>query len=191
MSGDSTEQPDGSLPPAVDAEQARQRAWLDSRPRRWMFWRQQPTIRRLELLMLPLWVFPCRQSDSASTAAAVGVEALDGVSFFLDPALPRASSQAPSLHLRPRIDRDKAHDLAQQELQDAALRSRRLTASALVGAELEEPFLVGYPFWIAYLKKARRYDFLVIDGISGSNAGLRMRKPVLSALRLLENNPTS
>jgi len=176
----------GSLPVLVAEAEAHERATVYSRPRRWMFWRQPPVIRRLEVLVLPLWVFPCGKTGEPTASAAIGVEAMDGAAFVLDPDLPPPSVKAPPLCLAPRLTSENAHKLAQQELQDTALRSRRLKSAALVGTELRQPFLIGYPFWIAYLKKGNRYDFLPIDAVSGSHAGLRMRKAVLFALRDLE-----
>jgi hypothetical protein len=120
---------------------------------------------------------------------------MDGAAFVLDPHLPPPSVKAPPLCLAPRLTSENAHKLAQQELQDTALRSRRPKSAALVGTELRRPFLIGYPFWIAYLKKATATIFCrsmpsralmpFADAQSGSLCAARLGEGELIKLLLI------
>lgn len=45
---------------------------------------------------------------------------------------------------------------------------------------------VYYPFWVGYYKRKGKYDFRIIDALSGEFQGVRMRRLFLAALRHLD-----
>jgi hypothetical protein len=51
--------------------------------------------------------------------------------------------------------------------------------------EISEGRKVLYPFWVAYFKKKKGYDFKAIDAVSGEIQGIRMRRLFMNALRKL------
>jgi hypothetical protein len=52
-------------------------------------------------------------------------------------------------------------------------------------AEISEGRKIYYPFWVAYIKKKKGYDFKVLDAVSGEIQGIRMRRVFMKALRKL------
>jgi hypothetical protein len=59
------------------------------------------------------------------------------------------------------------------------------TRSAPQAEKISEGRRIFYPFWIGYFKRRGRYDFMVLDAVSGEIQGIKMRKVFMKAFRLM------
>jgi hypothetical protein len=59
------------------------------------------------------------------------------------------------------------------------------THSASQTEEVSGEKKIFYPFWVGYIQKRGRYDFIALDAVSGEIQGIKMRKVFLKAFRSL------
>lgn len=65
------------------------------------------------------------------------------------------------------LDQDRALRRVKEELKWGAMTSRLKIKKKYRLDEVSELGKIGYPFWIVYFKRRRRYNFLVYDALSG------------------------
>jgi hypothetical protein len=75
----------------------------------------------------------------------------------------------------------KALDQYKGILLEHGLRTRSHPSAG----EISEGREVFYPFWVAYFKMRKGYDFKAIDAVSGEIQGVKMRRLFMNALRKL------
>ena len=145
----------------------------------------------LELVHLPYYFFTVTLSQE-NGSQHVGV-AVDGVlaatMFFVAERLasePRGDRALCGFAQSPDRAREVARDEYRSLLLEHGLRSRRVVSVQ----EISEPDAAHYPFWVAYFKRGRSYDFRALDAVSGEIQGVRMRKVFLAAFRQMREQDT-
>jgi hypothetical protein len=149
---------------------------------------------KLEVVYLPFYLFDMavekdmREKDrefSSRQNVTITVDGLLGHAVLFaeeawdvenDPKLPApacAFALSPSRAARAALDQYKG------VLLEHGLRTR----SHARAAEISEGKKIHYPFWVAYFKKKRGYDFKALDAVSGEIQGVRMRRLFMKAFR--------
>ena len=83
------------------------------------------------------------------------------------------------------ISQSVAEKTALEEYKAILLEHGLRTRSFPRAAQILRIQKIHYPFWIAYFRKGRGYDFKALDAVSGEIQGIKMRKVFLRAFRLM------
>ena len=142
---------------------------------------------RVELIYLPFYLFEVvSSSEERKQEAKVCLDGLlgDNLFFFRENMSYKDKVENPvcPLVLSPAEARQKAADKYKWLQLEHKLRIKQ---EFEINA-LSEGKQIFYPFWVGYFQKGGgRYDFKIMDAVSGEVQGVRMRKAFLKALRHL------
>jgi hypothetical protein len=159
--------------------------------RLWKKKKKPAPLKRVELIYLPFYVFAVvTPGEEKKQKVSITLDGLlgDNLFFFREnmqyvsgvdhPVCPFVLS-LPGAQTRVK----EKHRWLQMEY-----RSRMKQKAAVY--EILEGKRIFYPFWVGYFQVGgaftlRKYDFKLMDGVSGEVQGVRMRKVFLKALRYL------
>lgn len=80
----------------------------------------------------------------------------------------------------PRLGPDDALEVAEQAFSAAGFRTVAASVRPAPAASTAE--LVEYPLWVAYVRRRAGWDIRIVDAVTGSPAGPRLKSAVLGAL---------
>ena len=173
-----------SVSPTLSKEQATARLCTPATSFPARLWSKpiQPT--RVELIYLPYYFFQFEISQETGTQkVGIAIDAVIGANvFFVGDTLVRtAGCDGPTCDFlqSPPAAREAAENEYRWLLLEHGLRNKRKVSIA----ETSEAERVHYPFWVAYYKRRRSYDFKALDAVSGELQGIKMRKLFLAAFR--------
>lgn len=138
-------------------------------------------------MYLPFYLFDISVVSSSWQNVAVTVDGLlghavlfagDSLEMGNEPAL---STAVCDFLISPSDAAGIALDQYKGILLEHGLRMRTQTHAE----KISEGKKIFYPFWIAYFKKKRGYDFKALDALSGEIQGVRMRRLFMKALKEL------
>jgi hypothetical protein len=94
---------------------------------------------------------------------------------------PKASAPSCDFEISSSDAAKKVMDTYKGILIEHGLRTRSHSSAD----EVSEGKQIFYPFWVAYYKKKKGYDFKALDAVSGEIQGVRMRRLFMRALKIL------
>jgi len=153
------------------------------------FGKKKPvTPQRVELIYLPFYLFEVvSSSEERKQEVKVCLDGLlgDNLFFFRENMAYKDKVENPvcPFVLSPAEAQQKATDKYKWLQLEHKLRIKQKFE---IG-EISEGKQIFYPFWVGYFQKAGgRYDFKIMDAVSGEVQGVKMRKVFLKALRHLD-----
>lgn len=81
------------------------------------------------------------------------------------------------------LSSSRAAEVALDQYKGVLLEHGLRTRSHARAAAISEGRKIYYPFWVAYFKKKKGYDFKALDAVSGEIQGVRMRRIFMKAFR--------
>jgi len=139
---------------------------------------------RLELIHLPVYIFEAniKQQENLKTVE-FSVDGLLGNVMFFAPIEQYFLDKTENKVIEFSLPLDEAEKLVVKHCKTLILQQgmRFHREASLLSVQFSKS--IYYPFWIAYFKKGKKYDFKAFDGISGEIQGIRMRKVFLKAFR--------
>ncbi len=165
--------------PRVEEDAARARLT----PRRKLLRRGRPLRpERVELVYFPYHLFEVSVADAgAERRVRVALDGVLGVFSFVE---------TDALDLRPEADGPRfPFRIGGEEAGEKALAAYRRALFGHVFHRLRRPTVKGvgehrelyYPYWVAYYRTRKGYDFRAVDGIHGEPLSVRMRRAFLTA----------
>ena len=149
---------------------------------------------KLEVLYLPFFLFDIAV-EKETREKGRGFSGRQNVTLTVDGLLGHAVLFAenawdvendPKPHVRVcefALTSSHAADVALEQYKGVLLEYGLRTRSHAQSAEISEGRKIYYPFWVAYFKKKKGYDFKALDGVSGEIQGVRMRRVFMRAFR--------
>ncbi len=164
--------------PTISAEEARK---ILSRRARFSL-RRKREMKKMELLCLPHYlhavIISQENGEREVPTCTDGISS--GFSFF-DGRQLTFSDEAPGMFLDFVVSEEESEKACLENfrwhLVHHVLR-RRVRASL---KEIRSTEAIQYPYWVAYFKTRRGYDFRAADAVTGAIQGPRMRKVFLTA----------
>ena len=148
------------------------------------------SLKRIELIYLPFYVFEVIARDQAqSPKALISLDGLLGDNWFffkenLEYTECTDSVKYPTCPFR--VEESAARRAAADKYKWFRLEYRFRLKEKLTAVEIAGSRKMYYPFWVGYFPKRNGYDFRLADAVSGEVQGVRMRGVFLKALRSLE-----
>lgn len=139
---------------------------------------------RVELIWLPYYRVHrvvCGTDGPAETAWLVS--AGDGEVVRLGspgPTWEDGPPRSPGPQFAPRLGPDDALKVAEQAFSVAGFRT--VAPSVRPAPAVSTAELVEYPLWVAYVRRGAGWDIRIVDAVTGSPAGPRLKSAVLGAL---------
>jgi hypothetical protein len=158
------------------------------------FKKKSPSVERVELVSLPFYRFDVvvqeegkgRYNKKPLTQNVVlSVDGLLGHTVFYFKADLDFGSGTKSPVCSFELTPAEAEKIVLNEYRSFLLEHGLRTRSALQAEKISEAMKIFYPFWVGYFMKRGRYDFIVLDAVSGEIQGIKMRKVFLKAFRLM------
>ncbi len=151
---------------------------------------------KLEIVYLPFYLFEVavertvkgkKTRDSYRQDVTLSVDGLLGHAvLFAGQALEiEKSPETPAPVCDFIISSSDAAMMALDQYKGILLEHGLRTRSYSHAKEISEGRKIYYPFWIAYFKKKKSYDFKAVDAVSGEIQGIRMRRVFIRALKSL------
>jgi len=149
---------------------------------------------KLEVLYLPFFLFDIAV-EKETREKGRGFSGRQNVTLTVDGLLGHAVLFAenawdvendPKPHVRVcefALTSSHAADVALEQYKGVLLEHGLRTRSHARAAAISEGRKIYYPFWVAYFKKKKGYDFKALDGVSGEIQGVRMRRVFMRAFR--------
>jgi len=152
---------------------------------------------RLEVVYLPFYLFDVlvekdekRQKNTPTSQqhVALFVDGLLGHTvLYAEHGLDLVKGlQAPGPACDFEISSSEAAKMALDQYKGILLEHGLRTRSHPHATEISEGRKIYYPFWVAYFKKKKGYDFKALDGVSGEIQGIKMRRIFIKALKSLQ-----
>jgi hypothetical protein len=152
-------------------------------------------LKQIELVFLPFYYFELRTESKKSDLQRANfvVDGITGVYSLFDPIELTNTPPVNTSVFQFELTLPRAREIGLFEYKRSLL-NYGLKQHVFIEVKeilLEEKFF--YPFWIGYYVVGKKYDFLVIDALSGKMPGIKLRRAFLSAFNQAENNihPTS
>jgi hypothetical protein len=180
--------------PKISEQEARN---IFSKKKRFSFFRLKKKslpVERVELVSLPFYLFDVNVKEEGKGRykkkplmqnVVLSVDGLLGHTvFYVKDDLDfgsRTKSAVCSFELTPA----EAEKFVLSEYRAFLLEHGLRTRSAPRAEKISEGRRIFYPFWIGYFRKRGRYDFIVLDAVSGEIQGIKMRKVFMKAFRLM------
>ena len=143
--------------------------------------RDRTTLKRIELVYLPFFLFDMMQAGIHK--GRICVDGLIGNAFFsVQNDLLTTEKLDVSLCpfvLSPSEGEACVRGWWQGVTLEQGLRRKRPTSGTSIGSHRK----MYYPFWVGYFEKKNAYDFQAVDAVTGDKQGVRMRKVFLRAFR--------
>jgi hypothetical protein len=151
---------------------------------------------RLEIVYLPFYLFDVSVEkkikgksggDALTQNVTLSVDGLLGhaVLYAEDSLDVEKDLETPVPTCDFEISSDEAAKMALDQYKGILLEHGLRTRSHPSAGEISEGREVFYPFWVAYLKMRKGYDFKAMDAVAGEIQGVRMRRLFMNALRKL------
>jgi hypothetical protein len=151
---------------------------------------------RLEIVYLPFYLFDVwvekkikgkNKGDVLTQSVTLSVDGLLGhaVLYAEDSLDVEKELETPAPACDFEISSDEAAKMALDQYKGILLEHGLRMRTHPSAEEISEGRKVFYPFWVAYFKKKKGYDFKAIDAVSGEIQGIRMRRLFMNALRKL------
>lgn len=139
-------------------------------------------MRKLELVYLPYYLHRASvaQGDDEHTVLACTDGISSGFSFF-DGAELELSDRVSGTALPFCVSLEESRRVCLENLRWHVLRQRSRFRGRARVKELLESERIYYPYWVAYFKGRRGYDFRAADAVTGTVQGVRMRAVFLTA----------
>jgi hypothetical protein len=144
-------------------------------------WRNRATLKRIELVYLPFFLFDMTQYGIQK--GRVCVDGLIGHAFFSfkDELRTTEKQDVPlcPFVLSPSEGETRVQGWWQGITLEQGLRRKHPTPETSIGSHRK----MYYPFWVGYFETKNAYDFRAVDAVTGDKQGVRMRKVFLRAFR--------
>jgi hypothetical protein len=152
-------------------------------------WSSRKKMIKVEIFCLPVYLFTIKLEDNKGRELTdlVSVDGIKGeFAFFKEP-----DYEGSLFDIKDKFEfilaEKKAREIAMQEYQRFLFKNNLKTRNDVKIIELNPGRQIYYPYWIGYFKRKNGYDFEVIDAVSGSIQGMKMR-PVFIDLLLQNSN---
>jgi len=154
------------------------------------------TPEKTEILYMPFYLFDVLLEPDKNVPAnsrtnrqwiTLSVDGLLGhtVLYATDVSDGEADLKSSALFCDFEISASAASKMALEQYKGILLEHGLRTRSSPHAKEISEGKRIFYPFWIAYVKTKRGYDFKALDAVSGEIQGIRMRRLFMKALKIL------
>jgi len=143
-------------------------------------------FKKTELFHVPLFLFEILvQAEEKKSNTVISCDAIMGETAIFQGEDHRHSEQAQGTVCEPVLEQEQAKELARKYghaliLNQAMGYGRKASLQDVNFVEM-----IFYPYWIGYFKKGGRYDFRIIDSMTGQLQGPKFRRLFLQALRQL------
>jgi hypothetical protein len=163
--------------PVISEGQARE---IFSQKRKTLL-RRKGEIIRIELINFPCYIFEISvTSRKGEKSSYVSVDGIKGTFSFLN--LDNVSmKEEGKTSFNFEITSNEAGKIAKHEYRGEILKSGLIEKTPAELREISKGEKIYYPFWICYYKKKNKYNFEVIDGISGKMQGIQMNPVFIKA----------
>ncbi len=149
---------------------------------------------RLEIIYLPFYLFDVsvkkedkdrQEMSQPMQKVTLSVDGLLGhsVLFAIDDLA--VSSEKKARFCEFELPVSEAEKIAMSEYKVLLLEYGLRTRSFSQTEKISNGWKIFYPFWIAYFRKRKGYDFKALDAVSGEIQGIKMRKIFMRAFRLM------
>lgn len=156
--------------------------------------KNQSPPQRLEVVYLPFYLFDVlvekeekgqKDTPTSQQQVTLSVDGLLGhaVLYAEDALDAEKDPQAPAPSCDFELSSSDAAKMALDQYKGILLEHGLRTRSHPHATDISEGRKIYYPFWVAYFKKKKGYDFKALDAVSGEIQGVRMRKLFIYALR--------
>ena len=150
--------------------------------------RKPISLARVEIIYIPYYSFDLTLEKSGHEQhVRIAIDALLGnTTFFVSDSLQfddRLLQNVCDFILKAEAARGKALEEYKGHLLEFGLRNKKAT----VVNDVRDVDSFYYPFWIGYFQKNSGYDFRALDAVSGEFQGMKMRKVLLSAFRIMDS----
>jgi hypothetical protein len=172
------------LAPLISKQQAEEIFTNSSRTFFRRILRKEARPFRLELLYLPFYIFEVifNQNDSLKTTE-FSVDGLLGNVTFFAPMERNLTDCTKNQTIEFSLPLEQAEKLVLEKCKTLILEQGMKFHKDATIQSIQFSKNLYYPFWVAYFKKGKRYDFRALDGVSGEIQGIQMRKVFLKAFR--------
>ena len=151
---------------------------------------------RLEIVYLPFYVFDVlvekkikgqKNCSPPTQKVTLSVDGLLGhaVLYAEDTLKVENNPETPVPVCRFMVSSSAAAKIALDHYKGILLEHGLRTRSHPQANKISEGREIYYPFWLAYFKKKKGYDFKAMDAVSGAVQGITMRRVFMKALREL------
>ncbi len=180
--------------PKISEQEARN---IFSKKKRFSFLRlkkQSLPVERVELVSLPFYLFEVIVQEEERGRykkkplmqnVMLSVDGLLGHTVFYVKDDLEIGSETENAVCRFELSPAEAETFVLSEYRAFLLEHGLRTRSAPQAEKISEGRRMFYPFWIGYFRKKGRYDFVVLDAVSGEIQGIKMRKVFMKAFRLM------
>lgn len=138
-------------------------------------------IVKIELINFPCYFFEVSAiSRKGERSTYVSVDGIKGTFSFLN--LDNVSlKEEGETSFDFEITINEARKIAKNEYKGEILRSGLIAKNPAELREISEGEKIYYPYWVCYYKKRDKYNFQVIDGVSGRMESVKMNSVFLQA----------
>jgi len=153
-------------------------------------WLSKREMIKVELIFLPIYLFSVKLVDNRgrNLSDKISVDGIKGEFAFFKETDYEASSTDSVNKFNCKLSETEARDIAVREYQRSLFRNNMKTRSDARITDFSRGSFVFYPYWIGYFKRKSAYDFEVIDAVSGSKQGIKMRPVFIDLLLQLSKN---
>jgi hypothetical protein len=149
--------------------------------KRTLLHRKKGKIVKVELINFPCYLFEvCATSRKGEKSNYVSVDGIKGTFSFLDLENVTFSEEGKASFSFD-IKEDEAKKIAKDEYKGEILRSGLIAKNPAELRKISEGEKIYYPYWVCYYKKRDKYNFQVIDGVSGRMESVKMNPVFLQA----------
>lgn len=148
---------------------------------------EKAPLKKIEMLYLPFYLFLIKMDQEGDIfEIMLSVDALDGNPAFFKTQLIAAETMPTTIVSRCSIQPEAAEKIASDYCRGYFLERGLKVKHHAVLKTMRMIDKIYFPFWVGYFLKGKRYDFKVMDAVSGTIEGIRMRKVFLKAFRILD-----
>ncbi|MGD9347584.1 MAG: hypothetical protein PVH84_17085 [Candidatus Aminicenantes bacterium] len=151
---------------------------------------------KMEVLYLPFYLFDVLVSENRNgnkntqtnqQRVTLSVDGLRGQSVLFATDVPdcETDAEASGSSCDFKISPSYASKIALERYKGILLEHGLRTRSLPSAKQISEGRKIFYPFWIAYYKRKKGYDFKAVDAVSGEIQGVQMRRLLIRALKNL------
>ncbi|MEE4310752.1 MAG: hypothetical protein V2J62_02685 [candidate division KSB1 bacterium] len=139
-------------------------------------------ISHMELVYIPYHIFEM-DTEKSKAALQFCVDAIIGSVSVFDPGEAEYSEEINQPVGDVIINRSDAEEAAIQFARDFILQKGMKHKISITMRDIRYQRMIYYPFWIIYLKRSGKLDFLAIDALAGDVQGIQMRRMFLKMFR--------
>lgn len=139
-------------------------------------------VSKMELVYIPYYIFEM-DTEKSTAALQFCVDAIIGSVSVFDPGEAEFSEEINQAAGNVIIHRSEAEETVIQFTRDFILQKGMKHKISIALRNIRYQRLIYYPFWIIYLERSGKLDFLAIDAVAGDVQGIQMRRMFLKLFR--------